>query len=105
VVLDRPPSRDRKVAGRRVQRKIKGKALPLRLVITELRGDEVPQELMGEALRYVMSHEIAHVVGLPHNQMCNHAFPVDSLRSASFIREWGHAASGVGRTRFNYSRW
>lgn len=68
----------------------------------ELRGDEVPQEMMGEALRYVMSHEIAHVVGLPHNQMGNHAFPVDSLRSASFIERWGHAASVVGRTRFNY---
>ncbi len=68
----------------------------------ELRGDEMPQELMGEALRYVMSHELAHVVGLPHNQMGNHAFPVDSLRSASFIERWGHAASVVGRTRFNY---
>lgn len=68
----------------------------------ELRGDEMPQELMGQALRYVMSHEIGHVVGLPHNQMGNHAFPVDSLRSRSFIERWGHAASVVGRTRFNY---
>ena len=68
----------------------------------DLRGDEVPEELMGEALRYVMSHEIAHVVGLPHNQMGNHAFPTDSLRSAEFVEEWGHAASVVGRTRFNY---
>lgn len=67
-----------------------------------LRGDEIPEEMMGEALRYVVSHEIAHVVGLPHNQMGNHAFPTDSLRSASFIEEWGHAASVVGRTRFNY---
>jgi len=68
----------------------------------DLRGDEIPQEMMGEALRYVVSHEIAHVVGLPHNQMGNVAHPTDSLRSASFIQEMGHAASVVGRTRFNY---
>jgi hypothetical protein len=68
----------------------------------ELRGDEVPEDIMGEALRYVVSHEIAHVVGLPHNQMGNVAHPTDSLRSASFIQEMGHAASVVGRTRFNY---
>jgi Transposase DDE domain len=40
VVLDRPACWDRKVDGKRVQRKIKGKALPLRLVVTELRGDD-----------------------------------------------------------------
>ena len=39
VVLDRPACWDRKVDGRRVLRRIKGKALPLRLVITELRGE------------------------------------------------------------------
>ena len=68
----------------------------------DLRGDEISEEMMGEALRYVVSHEIAHVVGLPHNQMGNVAHPTDSLRSASFIEEMGHAASVVGRTRFNY---
>jgi hypothetical protein len=40
VVLDRPAHWDRKVDGRRVHRRIKGKALPLRLVITELRDEE-----------------------------------------------------------------
>jgi Transposase DDE domain len=44
VVLDRPACQDRTVDGRRRQRKIKGKALPLRLVVTELR-DEVGEVL------------------------------------------------------------
>lgn len=39
VVLDRPACWDRKVDGRRVQRKIAGQALPLRLVVTELRDE------------------------------------------------------------------
>jgi hypothetical protein len=40
VVLDRPACQDRTVDGQRRQRKIKGKALRLRLVITELRDEQ-----------------------------------------------------------------
>jgi hypothetical protein len=62
----------------------------------------VPTEEMGGYLRYVVSHEMAHALGYPHNQKANSAFPVDSLRSASFTQEWGNSGSVVGRTRFNY---
>jgi hypothetical protein len=57
---------------------------------------------MGEALRYVVSHETAHSVGLPHNQMANFVYPVESLRDPEFIARMGHSASSVGRTRYNY---
>jgi hypothetical protein len=40
VVLDRPAYQERIIAGRRVQRQIRGKALPLRAVITELRDEQ-----------------------------------------------------------------
>jgi hypothetical protein len=63
---------------------------------------QVPTEEMGEYLRYVVSHEMAHALGYPHNQKANSAFPVDSLRSPSFTAEWGNSGSVVGRTRFNY---
>ncbi|MFW6202471.1 MAG: zinc-dependent metalloprotease, partial [Gemmatimonadota bacterium] len=69
----------------------------------EYRDDELPEELMGEALRYVMSHETAHSVGLPHNQRANFVFPVDSIRDPDFVRRMGHSGSSVGRTRFNYA--
>ncbi len=62
----------------------------------------VPTEEMGEYLRYVVSHEIGHALGYPHNQMANSAFPMDSLRSPTFTDEWGNSGSVVGRTRFNY---
>jgi hypothetical protein len=39
VVLDRPAYQDRRVDGQRRRRTIRGKALPLRLVVTELRGE------------------------------------------------------------------
>jgi hypothetical protein len=67
------------------------------------RDDELPEDLMGEAIRYVMSHETAHSVGLPHNQRANFVFPVDSIRDPDFVERMGHSASSVGRTRFNYA--
>ncbi len=66
------------------------------------RTNRLSDEDLGEAIRYVVSHEMAHAVGLPHNQRANFVFPVDSLRSAAFTAEWDHSASTVGRTRYNY---
>jgi len=66
------------------------------------RTNRLSEEDMGEALRYVMSHETAHSVGLPHNQRANFAYPVDSIRNRDFVERWGHSASSVGRTRYNY---
>ncbi len=63
---------------------------------------QLSQEDMGEALRYVVSHEMAHAKGLPHNQRANFVFPVDSLRNPDFVERMGHSASSVGRTRYNY---
>ena len=68
----------------------------------ELQSARIPQSAMGEALRYVVSHEMAHAVGFPHNQRANFVFPVDSLRNPDFVERMGHSASSVGRTRFNY---
>lgn len=67
------------------------------------RGSKLPADLMGEAIRYVTSHETAHSVGLPHNQRANFVFPVDSIRNPDFVRRMGHSGSSVGRTRFNYA--
>jgi hypothetical protein len=67
------------------------------------RDDDLPEDLMGEAIRYVISHETAHSVGLPHNQRANFVFEVDSIRDADFVSRMGHSGSSVGRTRFNYA--
>ncbi len=68
----------------------------------EFRTNELTEADMGEALRYVVSHETAHSVGLPHNQMANFVYPVESLRDPEFVARMGHSASSVGRTRYNY---
>jgi hypothetical protein len=68
----------------------------------DFRTNQLSEADMGEAIRYVISHEMAHAMGLPHNQRANFVYPVDSLRSAEFVERMGHSASSVGRTRYNY---
>jgi hypothetical protein len=67
------------------------------------RTSQLSEADLGEALRYVMSHETAHSVGLPHNQRANFVYPVDSIRDPDFVARMGHSASSVGRTRYNYA--
>lgn len=59
-------------------------------------------EVMGELIRFVSSHEVGHTLGLPHNMKASSSYPVDSLRSASFTRRMGTAPSIMDYARFNY---
>src|SRR5690606_41716093 len=43
-------------------------------------------EVMGRLIRFVSAHEVGHTLGLPHNWGSSSAYPVDSLRSATFTR-------------------
>lgn len=59
-------------------------------------------EVMGRLIRFVSSHEVGHTLGLPHNMGSSAAYPVDSLRSASFTKIYGTAPSIMDYARFNY---
>ena len=67
-----------------------------------MRQKEMPQEALHESLVYVMAHEVGHTLGLMHNMASSHAYPVDSLRSASFTREYGTTPSIMDYARYNY---
>ncbi|MEC3966518.1 zinc-dependent metalloprotease [Flagellimonas halotolerans] len=60
------------------------------------------EEIMGRLIRFVSSHEVGHTLGLPHNMGSSVAYPVDSLRSASFTQKYGTAPSIMDYARFNY---
>lgn len=61
-----------------------------------------PEAEIGEMMRMVISHEIGHALGLPHNMKASYAYPTDSLRSASFTQKWGLASTLMDYTRYNY---
>lgn len=59
-------------------------------------------EEIGEMMRMVISHEVGHALGLPHNMAASYAYPVDSLRSGSFTQKMGIAATIMDYARYNY---
>ena len=66
------------------------------------RGVAFDDEVMGRLIRFVSAHEVGHTIGLPHNMGSSSAYPVDSLRSASFTKKHGTAPSIMDYARFNY---
>ena len=68
----------------------------------DARGNNFKTETMGELIKFVSSHELGHTIGLPHNMGSSVAYPVDSLRSASFTSKYGTAPSIMDYARFNY---
>lgn len=64
---------------------------------------QLPDDLMGDAVRFVACHEVGHSLGLRHNMIASAAYPTDSLRSATFMeRMGGTSASIMDYARFNY---
>ena len=62
----------------------------------------LPEDLMGRLLEYVVAHEVGHTLGFQHNMKASSTYPVDSLRSTSFLRQWGHTPTLMDYSRFNY---
>ncbi len=63
----------------------------------------MPDSLMGQLVEYVVTHEIGHSIGFPHNMKASAMYPADSIRSRDFLeRMGGHVATLMDYSRFNY---
>jgi hypothetical protein len=60
------------------------------------------EELMGELIRFVSSHEVGHTLGLRHNMGSSSQTPVEWLRNKEWVEKNGHTASIMDYARFNY---
>jgi ribosomal protein S18 acetylase RimI-like enzyme len=58
--------------------------------------------LMGDLIRFVSSHEVGHTLGLRHNMGSSSKTPVEKLRDKAWVEANGHTASIMDYARFNY---
>lgn len=63
---------------------------------------EFDDELMGQLIRFVSSHEVGHTLGLRHNMGSSSLTPVEKLRDKAWVEANGHTASIMDYARFNY---
>ncbi|MCG7857665.1 zinc-dependent metalloprotease [Flavihumibacter sediminis] len=66
------------------------------------RKPKFDDELMGELIRFVSSHEVGHTLGLRHNFGSSSSVPVEKLRDKKWLEENGHTPSIMDYARFNY---
>ncbi len=59
-------------------------------------------ELMGQLIRFVSSHEVGHTLGLRHNYGASSTVPVEKLRDKKWVEANGHTPSIMDYARFNY---
>lgn len=66
------------------------------------RRPELDDDLMGELIRFVSSHEVGHTLGLMHNFGSSNSVPVELLRNKKWVEQNGHTPSIMDYARFNY---
>lgn len=69
---------------------------------TAAQHPQLSDELMGQLIRFVSSHEVGHALGLRHNWGASGLVPVDSLRNKRWVETHGHTPSIMDYARFNY---
>lgn len=62
----------------------------------------LPDDLMGELIRFVVAHEVGHSLGFPHNMKASSSYTIKQLRDPEWTRKNGTAPSIMDYARFNY---
>ncbi|RYD74882.1 MAG: DUF5117 domain-containing protein, partial [Sphingobacteriales bacterium] len=69
---------------------------------TAAQKPQFSDELMGQLIRFVSSHEVGHAVGLRHNWGSSSTTTIAQLRDRKWVETHGHTPSIMDYARFNY---
>jgi hypothetical protein len=62
----------------------------------------LPEDLMGELMRYVVAHEVGHTLGFQHNMKASSTYTIAQVRDKNWVKENGHTPTLMDYSRFNY---
>ncbi|MBC7895804.1 MAG: zinc-dependent metalloprotease, partial [Cytophagaceae bacterium] len=62
-----------------------------------------PDSLMGRLVQFVVAHEVGHTLGFDHNHKASSTYPVDSVRSRTWLARMGHTPTLMDYSRLNYT--
>ena len=68
----------------------------------DVRDIVLREDLLGDCIAYVLSHEVGHTLSLMHNMAGSSSIPVESLRDPKFTQEFGTTYSIMDYARNNY---
>ncbi|MBI1751366.1 MAG: zinc-dependent metalloprotease [Acidobacteria bacterium] len=62
----------------------------------------MPDSLMGDLLAFVVTHEVGHSLGFPHNFKASSQYPFEKVRDKAWVKKMGHVSTLMDYSRFNY---
>ncbi len=57
---------------------------------------------MGDILLYIVTHEVGHSLGLPHNFKASATYPIEKIRDKDWVKKNSHVPTLMDYARFNY---